>query len=132
MAALMSAAGASGVVADHSHAGEPATVLPDAELLNLCREVVGCDRIANAERNGQARFETVEIKNAMSRLNEACRTKARTLPRIVEMAKPPRRTAQQPDYGRNHHQRPHLRHADADPSITLAPYLLASQTQPAT
>ena len=55
LAALMQTAGVSGVVAEHSDEREPVTLLPDGEMLNLCREAIGCDRIADEERNGGRR-----------------------------------------------------------------------------
>ena len=51
-------------MARHIDENEPVTVLPDAEVLNLCREAMECDRIINAERKG-ASFERPEIKTVL-------------------------------------------------------------------
>lgn len=88
LVALMGDAQQSGVVAD---IGEEACGLPlraDAELLSLCREALGCVRIAVAARDGQLP-DPWEQKTAhravMDRLSEASRAKDRIVPRIIAL-----------------------------------------------
>ncbi len=88
LVALMGEAQRAGVVADGGHAGEGAPPRPDAELLALCGEVMGADRIADGLQSGswpspwddKAGFQRVS-----STLGEACRTRDRLLPRVVEV-----------------------------------------------
>lgn len=79
---------------EHSAAGAPREVgcllpvRPDAELLTLCREVTGADRIAEGVRGGSgpcAWTDKPEHQRAISALGEACRTQDRLLPRVIKV-----------------------------------------------
>lgn len=84
---LMGEARRVGVVADGvDGAGVPPR--PDAELLALCREVMGANRIADEARSGRSPCPWTDksgSQRAGERLGEACRTKDRLLPRVVEV-----------------------------------------------
>jgi len=86
LALLMASAGKSGVVAEG--VGDPPTpVRPDAELLHLCREIAGADRVADAQRASAVPcWEQPGTFKAMGdRLNEARRVRERLMPRVVEL-----------------------------------------------
>ena len=87
LVALMGEARRAGVVADGVDGGG-APPRPDAELLALCGEVMGADRIADEARSGHgvcAWTDKPGFQRVMERMNEACRTKDRLLPRVVEV-----------------------------------------------
>lgn len=86
LAALAAAARRSGKVVEGG--GEPPSpALPDAELLALCKEIAGADRIADAERAADIHpwEQPVAFKALGDRLHEACRDKARLMPRAIEL-----------------------------------------------
>jgi len=87
LVALMGEARRAGVVADGVDGGG-APPRPDAELLALCGEVMGADRIADEARSGHgvcAWTDRPGFQRVMGRMDEACRTKDRLLPRVVEV-----------------------------------------------
>ena len=88
LVALMGEAQRVGVVADGGEAGEGAPPRPDAELLALCGEVMGAERIVDDLRSGTWPFpweDKVGHQRASSTLGEACQTRDRLLPRVVEV-----------------------------------------------
>ncbi len=87
LVALMGEARRAGVVADGVDGGG-APPRPDAELLALCGEVMGADRIADEARSSPGPCPWTDkpgYQRAMGRMSEACRTKDRLLPRVVEV-----------------------------------------------
>ncbi len=87
LVALMGEARRAGVVAEGVDGGG-APPRPDAELLALCGEVMGADRIADEARSGPGPCPWTDrpgFQNVMGRMSEACRTKDRLLPRVVEV-----------------------------------------------
>ena len=88
LVALMTEARRAGVVADGGAAGEGVPPRPDAELLAICGEMVGADRIADDLRSGAwpcPWTDKAGHQRASSTLGEACRTRDRLLPRLVEV-----------------------------------------------
>ena len=88
LVALMGEAQRAGVVADCRGAGEGAPPRPDAELLALCGEVMSAERIAGDLRSGTwpcPWTDKAGHQRASSTLGEACRTRDRLLPRVVEV-----------------------------------------------
>ena len=88
LVALMTEARRAGVVADGGAAGEGVPPRPDAELLAICGEVIGADRIADGLRSGSwpcPWTDKAAHQRASSTLGEACRTRERLLPRVVEV-----------------------------------------------
>ena len=88
LVALMGEAQRAGVVADCRGAGEGVPPRPDAELLALCGEVMGAERIAGDLRSGAwpcPWTDKAGHQRASSTLGEACRTRDRLLPRVVEV-----------------------------------------------
>ena len=88
LVALMGEAQRAGVIADGGEAGEGAPPRPDAELLAICGEVMGAERIAADVRSGSLPFpweDKAGHQRASSTLGEACRTRDRLLPRVVEV-----------------------------------------------
>ncbi len=87
LVALMGEARRAGVVADGVDGGG-APPRPDAELLALCGEVMGAERIADGLRSGSWPFpweDKAGHQSASSMLGDACRTRDRLLPRVVEV-----------------------------------------------
>ena len=87
LVALMGEARRAGVVADGVDAGG-VPPRPDAELLALCGEVMGADRIADEVRSGPGPCPWTDKPahgRAMATLGEACRTRDRLMPRVVEV-----------------------------------------------
>ena len=88
LVALMDEAQRAGVVADGGGAGEGVPPRPDAELLAICGEVIGADRIADGLRSDAwpcPWTDKAGHQRASSTLGEACRTRDRLLPRLVEV-----------------------------------------------
>ena len=88
LVALMGEARRAGVVADGTDAGCPLPVLPDAELLALCGEVMGAERIMDDVRGGPGLCPWTDkpgFLRAANLLHEACRTQDRLMPRVVEV-----------------------------------------------
>ncbi len=87
LVALMREARRAGVVADGAdEASMPSR--PDAELLALCGEVMGAERIADDVRGGSWPSpwkDAVGFQSASARVSEACRTRDRLLPRVIEV-----------------------------------------------
>ena len=87
LVALMGEARRSGVVADGADVGCAFPVRPDAELLALCGEVMGAERIADDVRGGSWPCpwdDAAGFRLASDRVNDACRTRDRLMPRVVE------------------------------------------------
>ena len=86
LVALAAATGKSGVVVEGVD-DAPASARPDAELLALCREIAGCDRIAEYARGYSVPvWEQPEaFKAAGARLSEACRVKEHLIPRVIAL-----------------------------------------------
>ncbi len=87
LVALMGEARRAGVVADGMDGGG-APPRPDAELLALCGEIMGADRIADEARNGPGPCPWTDkpgFQRVMGRMSEACRTKNRLMPRVIEV-----------------------------------------------
>ena len=84
---LAAAARSSGVVFDGDDKAPSPLPLPDIELLNLCREVAGCDRIAEVWRNDDSSpwDQPVAHRAAMDRMSEACRARDKLVPRVLEL-----------------------------------------------
>ena len=88
LVALITAAQQAGVVADGVEDGEGVPPRPNAELLAICGEVVGANRIADDLRSGTwpcPWTDKAAHQRASSTLGEACRTRERLLPRVVEV-----------------------------------------------
>ncbi len=87
LVALMGEARRAGVVADGVDGGG-APPRPDAELLALCGEIMGADRIADEARSGAGPCPWTDkpgFQRVMGQMNEACRTKDRLMPRVIEV-----------------------------------------------
>lgn len=85
---LMGEARRAGVVADAVDDAAAPPSRPDAELLNLCGEVMGADRIADIIRKGDGPCVWTDKpghQRMMAQLSEACRTQDRLLPHVVEL-----------------------------------------------
>ena len=88
LVALMGDARRAGVVADGVDVGCSLPVRPDAELLALCGEIMGADRIADEARSGPGPCPWTDkpgFQRVMGQMNEACRTKDRLMPRVIEV-----------------------------------------------
>ena len=88
LVALMGEARRAGVVADGTDVGCILPVRPDAELLALCREVMSAARIADDVLDNPMPCSWKDRpahQRRMVRLDEACRTRERLLPRVVEV-----------------------------------------------
>ena len=88
LVALMTEAQRAGVVADGGEAGEGAPPRPDAELLALCSEIMGAERVVDEFRSHAAPCpwtQKLAHQRAMSSFGEACQTRDRLLPRVVEV-----------------------------------------------
>jgi len=88
LVALMGEARRAGVVADGTDVGCILPVRPDAELLALCGEVMGAERIADEVLDGPGPCPWTNKpahQIAMSTLGDACRTRDRLMPRVVEV-----------------------------------------------
>ena len=88
LVALMGEAQRVGIVADGGESGEGAPPRLNAELLALCGEVMGAERIVDDLRSSAWPFpweDKVCHQRASSTLGEACRTRDRLLPRVVEV-----------------------------------------------
>ncbi len=88
LVALMGDARRSGIVADGADTDCALPVRPDAELLALCREVMGAERIADDVLDGPMPDRWADRpthQRTMARLSEACRTRDRLLPRVIEV-----------------------------------------------
>lgn len=88
LVALMDEARASGLVADGATDLLPMPQRPDAVLLSLCREALGCDRIAQDIRDGEQPCPWAErdaFRSSSNRLSAAVRAKDRLVTQIVEL-----------------------------------------------
>lgn len=88
LVALMGEARRAGVVADAVDDAAAPPSRPDAELLNLCGEVMGADHIADIIRKGDGPCVWTDKpghQRMMAQLNEACRTQDRLLPQVVDL-----------------------------------------------
>ncbi len=77
-----------GVVADGVDGGCSLPVRPDAELLALCGEVMGAERIAEGVRGSVIPMPWEDKAGNLrmsATLGEACRTRERLMPRVVEV-----------------------------------------------
>lgn len=86
--ALMGEARTSGMVADAVDEADAPPPRPDAELLNLCGEVMSADRLADMIREGQipcAWKDKPGHTRAMAQLKEACLTQDRLRPQVVDL-----------------------------------------------
>ena len=88
LVALMGEARRVGVVADGADVDCPLPVRADAELLALCGEVMGAERIADDVRDGSWPCpwdDAAGFRLASDRVSDACRTRDRLMPRVVEV-----------------------------------------------
>jgi len=88
LVALMGEAERSGVVADGADVGCALPVRPDAELLALCGEVMGAERIADEVLDGPGPCPWTNKpahQIVLSTLGDACRTRDRLMPRVIEV-----------------------------------------------
>lgn len=87
LVALMGDARASGVVADVQDDMD-ARRRPDAELLSLCAEAIGANRIADQLRNEwpDPWKERVAVSKSVSRISEAVRARDRLTPQVVGLS----------------------------------------------
>lgn len=88
LVALMGEARRAGVVADGADVDCALPVRPDAELLALCREIMGAGRIVDdfcSKASPCPWTEKAAHQRAMSSFGEACQTQDRLLPRVVEV-----------------------------------------------
>ena len=86
LAALASAAATSGKVMEGEDEAGLAPVRPDAELIGLCREVMACERSAEATREGKLdRWGDPEgYRRRADHLHDVVREKERLVPLIFE------------------------------------------------
>ena len=88
LVALMGEARRAGIVADGADVGCILPVRPDAELLALCGEVMGAERIADDVLDGSMPDPWADRhahQRTMARVSDACRTRDRLLPRVIEV-----------------------------------------------
>ena len=88
LVALMGEAQRAGVVADGGAASEGVPPRPDAELLALCGEIMGAGRVVDEFRSHAAPCpwtEKLAHQRAMSGFGEACQTRDRLLPQVIEV-----------------------------------------------